>query len=444
MNMIDRNRNISRMALPVVLVHLLVMCNLFAGEPVTNSLPGTNDRLREAEDLFNAGEYGRAEALFRAELAIPEEPVHGEDKVGVTPKAVRVRIWLARCRGRLGQKEAALKECLQLARESKEEWGWWNKRDRERLAKTVVENAQTPEQVPEIERFAQTQDFKELREYFEAMALINRGDAAGVVKYLTRSDVPIVVVDPALWRQEIVAKAIAMKPAMIRYALGQIEKAAQWKDTDLCMYHLYHLLQVLPDESFVEPCLGPQQLERRFPDDFREWRNILQVYRPECKKTAIRHLEGDRDSKEHALNLINAIELYDREVLDKIAVVAADEYYPTQVRSLLALWRVSGRQFGLEAKNAELALKQADDGERRSALAMAVEWWKSQREGIADGAQLTMQTNNKDVLERGVRCRVEMIRLDAINQIGKSKHLTEDHKGIEPPAGGDGKPAPQP
>lgn len=444
MNMINRNKNISRMALPVVLAHFLVICNVFAGEPVAKGLPGTDDRLREAEVLFNAGEYERSEALFRAELAIPEEPVHGNDKVGVTPKAVRVRIWLARCRGRLGQKEAAIKESLQLAQESKEEWGWWNKKDRERLAKTIVENVRTPEQVTEIEKFAQTYDFTELSEYFDAIALIKKGDAAGVVRYLTRSDVPIVFVDPALWRNEVVEKASVMKPALIRYALGQIEEAAQWKDTDLCMYHLNHLLQVLPDESFVEPCLGSRQLERRFPDAFREWRNILQVYRKECKKTAIRHLDGDRDSKEHALNLINAIELYDREVMDKVAVVAADEYYPTQVRALLALWRVSGRQFGLEAKSAELALQQANDIERRSSLAMAIEWWKSQRESIADGAHLSMQTQDKDVLEKGVRCRVEMIRLDAANQIDKSKQLTEGHRNIEPSVGGDEKPAPQP
>ena len=419
--MIDPNKSCLRIAVAVVFAQSLVMHALFAGEPVANDSPRSDDPLRGAEVLFNAGEYRRAEALFRAELDIPEKPAHGEDRVGVTPKSNRVRIWLSRCHGRLGRKEEALKECVQLARETKEVWGWWNPQDRERLAKTIVENTQTPEQMTEIEQFVKMQPFKEVQEYFDALALVQKGDAAGVVRYLTRSDVPIVVVDSALWRDEIVEKAAGMKPAMIRYAREQIERAARWEATDLCMYHLHHLLQVLPDETFVEPCLGSHQLESRFPYEYTLWRDILKVHRQQCKKKALLHLKGNRGTKETALNLINTLQLYDRETLDAIAVVAVEEYYPTQIRSLLALWRVSGQQFGLEAETTELALKQASNGDRRSALVQAVAWWRSQSAGLDAAAQVSVKTADKDVLEKGRRCRVEMIRLEAVNQLGKSK-----------------------
>ena len=419
--MIHSNSGSLRAALAIVFAQLLVMRCLFAGESLTNDSLKIVDSLRSSEALFQAGEYRKAEELFRAELAIPEIPIGGGCPVGWTPKSVRVRIWLARCHGRLGQKEVALKECIQVAREAKDKWEWWNKDDRERLAKTLVENAQTPEQSLEVERFAKIQDFKELREYFDAISLVKNGDAAGVVKYLTRNDMPVSPVDPALWSDEIAGSAAALKPAMIRYVREQLERAARWQDTDFSLYHLDHLLRVLPDESFVEPCLGSRQLERRFPDAYRRWRNMLQIYPKECKKAAILHLKGDRDSKELALDLINALQLYDREILDQIGVVALENCYPIQIRSLLAFWRVSGQQFGLEAETTDLALQQASNDTLRTALSQALEWWKRQRAGLAGTAQIPVQTTNKDVLERGLRCRVEMIRTEAIRQLGKSK-----------------------
>jgi hypothetical protein len=103
--------------------------------------------------------------------------------------------------------------------------------------------------------------------------------------------------------------------------------------------------------------------------------------------------------------------LYDSETLDAVSVVALDDYYPTQIRSLLALWRVSGQQFGLEANTIEQATQQASDSERRIALVKAVQWWKQLSSTLNAAAQVSVQTTNKVVLGKALRCRVEMIRL---------------------------------
>gem|GEM_PF-4611765 len=204
---------------------------------------------------------------------------------------------------------------------------------------------------------------------------------------------------------------------MILYTKEQLEEAGRWEDTDLNMSHLDQLLGRFHDARFVTPALGSHQLRRRFPDDFRKWIRILGTYRRECKATAISLLQGDRDSKEHALNLINRLELYDRDVLDAIARVAVEDYYPTQTRSLLAFWRVSGRQFGLEAESPQSAPGQASDSDRRKASAAAIEWWKDKRTAVDAEGTLSVEAGDESVLHRALRCRLDAIRADAIDRL---------------------------
>lgn len=60
-----------------------------------------------------------------------------------------------------------------------------------------------------------------------------------------------------------------------------------------------------------------------------------------------------------------------------------------------------------------MALKQATDDDRRTALVQAVEWWKHQRKDLKPGTPVATRTADRKVLEKAIRCTVEMIRREA-------------------------------
>jgi|GEM_PF-6346805 len=169
-----------------------------------NAFKNSGNRIRQAKAWYRAGEYRRAAELLRAEMAVPEKPPQPANglgrgpEVGITPKPIRLRIWIALCKGRLGGRNGALSECLALIRTSPHSWHWWNQEDTARLARAIVENADTPDDWNEVRQFARKHRFKQLQEYFRAIELVDRKDAAEVVKYLTRSDVPVANTAPAL------------------------------------------------------------------------------------------------------------------------------------------------------------------------------------------------------------------------------------------------------
>lgn len=376
------------------------------------------NRFQEAVAFFHAGDYDKAKELFDAESRLPARRKVFDCPVGKTPEPVRAAIWSARCLGRLGKKSLALETGYRLIADNQS--GWWGDDDQILGARTMLENLTGDRQeVEKLKQFGEKIGQRYVKSYFTMLNLVATKDAKGLVRYLTRSDVPISPVEPAVWRKEAMELGADLVPEMVQYMAAQLEEAAQGKRTELNINNLHQLMELVPYGSLVKVSLGSLRLKRNFPNGYIHWLEILRNRRQECRDTILDLLHGKRDEQMLGLDLLNEFEIYDRETLDVVASIAPNEFYPTQVQALLAFWRVSGQVFGLEGKDTSFPRERVSDEERRAALKRAVNWWKNYASEFSP-QQVIPVNPQKESLLAGLHCRLGNIYWLAAEQLAKS------------------------
>ncbi|MBI2191426.1 MAG: hypothetical protein HYU36_05525 [Planctomycetes bacterium] len=343
--------------------------------------------------LYSAGELQEARKAFEKALAHPLA-ARFDCPVGETPRAARMRIWLARCLGKAGDQKGARQACYEVVtstwylrrlstrmpgyevvtkrNENSGSESMWARDDQVLRARVLIENSVGDKAaMAELKAYAWKTNNRWLKDYFSVTEAITDGRTGIVAAYL--AGVPRES-EPA-WQDEVLAQSCRIGPSMVQYEMSLLREARDgdgWIEAGgtgpaVTLYGLRYLLKSFPDTELVGPILEYPDLMRSYPDDYRVWMDDLRPYTGEIKKAVFRLLRGGDREREHAFFLVDGYELFYKDILDAVFDTVQQPYHPTDTLMECILWKVTCRDFDLTS---------AGGGPRAEALSAAASWWR--------------------------------------------------------------------